>query len=242
MSATAFAWKSVNGARYDPPGDPRVYGSDSRCWLCGGPTHGIGWPRRVAFTELFTDAKLARVPSSDTACQPCVAMSRKDTWEAYVAAHPEMGLKTGQTMSWRNYGHAFWTNHHECPNRSRWRALLIDPPEPPFVFVIAESAQKHLVFRASIAYDREVFPAQVEDETIIIRRRQFADCLLAFERVYALGFSKDQIVSGRYHQAQVMKSGLTLWREAETAFAPFRRLRPHDVRISAYVAQREDAS
>ena len=237
MTATAFAWSIVDGSPY-PPSDGQ-HGDDLLCWLCGGPTHNIGWQRRVAFTELFTDVKIARVPASNTACQPCVAMSRKDTWERYVAAHPEMGLKTGQTMSWRNYGHAFWSDHHECPTRARWRALLLDPPEPPFLFVIAESAQKHLIYRASVAYDREVFPVQVEDDTLHVDRSRLTNCIEAFERLYTLGFSKEQIVSGRYHLGQAMKAGAPAWKEAEASFAPFRRVRPHDVRISAYVAQRE---
>lgn len=243
MTPTAFAWAQIDGSLFPPPEPKRGprFGADDRCWLCGGPTSGVGWPRATAFSDLFTTATLARVPTSATVCQPCVAMASKTTWDAYVANHPAMSLKTGQTMSWRNYSHAIWTGHHECPNRARWRLLLLDPPAPPFLFVIAESAQKHLLFRASVAYDREAFPVQLEEDTLIVHRAAFRACLSAFERLYALGFSKDSIVSGRYHHGQMLNVGVQVWHAAESDFAPFRRLQPADVRLAAHVAQKEGA-
>jgi hypothetical protein len=237
LPATHFAHR-VLGAPAFPP--PRGVGRDAECWLCGGPTWGVGWPRADALPETFTNHNRAACPSSATVCQPCVFFGHKASWEAYTAAHPEMGLKTGHAMSWRCYSHAFSGAGHECPTRGRWRALLLDPPAAPFLFVVAESGQKHILFRARVAHDRDVFPVQVEEDLVVVERERFAACLAALEALSALGFSKDSIVSGRYHAGQLLKVGLAAWRAAEDAFAPWRRTSPGLVRLAAFCGHKPE--
>lgn len=252
VSATQFAWACLGSPAWPPPEPKRDragrlpsgqsrFGTDDRCWLCGGSVEpGTGWPRRVAFAETFTNHNLARVPTSETACQACVYLSSGESWKAYAAAHPEMGLKAVHPLSWRTYSHVFSAAGHECPQRARWRALLIDPPEPPFTMTISESGQKHIVFRGSIAYDREVFPVQCEEDTLIVNRRELADCFAAFEALYALGFSKQEVKTGRYNTSRIMAAGMRRWRYAEAEFAPWRYRKPDFVRIVDYCAQRRD--
>lgn len=243
MTATHFAWGILGLGDYLPP-EPRRgerFGPDDRCWLCGGPTSGVGWPWQLAVAETFTNHTLAACPTSQTICQPCAAFASKATWERYAAERPELGLKTGHAMSWRCYSHLFVApEHHECPTRARWRELLLDPPEPPFLAIVAESGQKHLIFRGRIARSRDVFPVQFEERSIWLQRAVFADCLIALERLYTLGFSKDSILSGRYHQGQMHAVGLRTWRQAEEALAPYRHTHPLLLALVGFVAQKQE--
>lgn len=234
-SHVAHAW--LGAPAFPPPG---AVGPDATCWLCGGPTGAVGWPVRDAIPETFTNHTLAGDRASATVCQPCAYFGAKASWEAYAAAHPALGLKTGHAMSWRCYSHAFSPAGHACPNRARWRALLLDPPAPPFLFVVAESGQKHLLFRARVAHDRDVFPVQLEDDGLVVDRARFAACLAALEVLYALGFSKASIATGRYHAGQLRAVGLAAWRPAEAAFAPWRRGAPQLVRLAAFCGQRPE--
>ncbi len=80
---------------------------------------------------------------------------------------------------------------------------------------------------------------QFEERRIWIGLESFAACLVAFERLYSLGFAKESILSGRYHHGQMLKVGLALWREAEAVWAPWRR-RPHLAELAQFVAQRQE--
>lgn len=245
-----FVWRIVGEGRDYPPPEPIPkrgvtpprYGLDAECWLCGGETDGGGWPRDAAIPETFTNHNKAARPASSTVCQPCAALARKATWEDYVAAHPDMGLKTGHAMSWRFYSHAAWDDHHECPQSPRWRDLLLDPPPPPFVYVMSTSGQKHLLFRSLIAHDRDLYPLRVEEDLVLVDRLRFADCLCAFEALLALGHSRDEVASGRYNSTRVLRAGLRAHADAEWAMRPWRDLEPAYVAICARVARREETA
>lgn len=200
--------------------------------MCGGPTHGVGWRRDRWLPPTFTNHNLSACMSSNAVCQACVALASKDTWERYVAAHPEKGLKTGHAMSWRFYSHVFSAAGHECPSRTRWRQLLIDPPAPPFVFCISTSGQKHLLFRCRVAGSRELFPVQFEDERLMVRRDSLRRCLADYEQALALGLRRDDILSGRYNSKQLLGVGPLLWRDLEFRLARWRRVEPAPFRLA----------
>lgn len=245
QSATQFAHAVLGAPNWQPPAPRRgaQFARSAVCWLCGGSTHGQGWPLRAAITDKFTNHNASPCPSSDAVCQPCVYLSSGDAWSAYASEHPELGVKSMQPITWRSYSHVFSeSGGHEVPNRARWRELLVAPPAPPFVFALSESGQKHLLFRAVVSYTSAVYPMQCEEDRLLVSRADLTHCFEAFERLYALGFSKDQIADGRYHPAQTMKAGLAAWREAEARFAPWRRRAPHLVRLARFCAQRPDQS
>lgn len=192
---SGFAAETLGLLPWEPPPPKRGarFGSHPRCWLCGGATDGGGWPRAVAIADTFTNHNVAACPPSDTICQACVATSSGETWRAYCARRPDLGLKSVHPLSWRSYSHAIGpgvdgTAAH--PARSGWRPFLLDPPPPPFLFVVAESGQKHLLFRSRVAWDREQFPVQVEEETVWLDRAGFAGCLADVEAALAAGWSR----------------------------------------------------
>ncbi len=235
---TTFAWAAVGLPAWVPPADLR--GEPGCCWLCGADCTVNVWRRSAVIKKTFTNHNQAKVIASDSLCEACAALSVKETWGNYVAAHPEEELKTGHAMSWRSYSHVFSETGHASPTRARWRDFLLNPPEPPFLFIITTSGQKHLIFRGRVSFDREYFPLLLEEEIIMVSRALFSSCLVDFEHGYALGFSKDSILSGRYHTAQMMKIGLPVWDEMERKIKPWRSNYSALMRLAHFCAQRPD--
>lgn len=243
LTGPQFIARTLAIANYQPPvpkkGDQ--FGTDERCYLCGGATDGVGWPIHAAIKPTSVMFNLAADPHSATVCQSCVATQAKGTFDDYAARRPELGLKTGKPMSWRCYSHACTETSHECPDRPRWRKLLVNPPEPPFVFVISTSLQKHLLFRSAVSRSRDRYFVLLEDVLVIVHRQRLESLFGLFEQLYNLGFSKDSILSGDYHHGQLQKVGISAWRPLEELIAEYRRHLPQLMQLAHYCAQRESA-
>lgn len=131
-------------------------------------------------------------------------------------------------------------DQHECPFPRRWREILTDPPEPPFLAVIGTSGQKNLIFRASVAHTRTCFPVQFEEETVHVWHAEFLACLAAFEALTMAGMSRDRVLSGEAHHETIRKIGLVRWRAMEEAIVPWRRREPQFMALAHFVARRPD--
>lgn len=252
MSITQTIWGWLDCGDFQPPQPRRGsrYGPDDPCWLCGGPTHGIGWPRKVGIPETFTDHALAKCLPSEAVCQPCVALSRSSGWQQFAAQHPGQGYwltfptkegKKPRDFNWLYASHVFTPDRHESPDRPRWRELLLGPPTPPFVFVMAESGKKQLIFKSRLSNSKNRYWLQTDDDmTLLIRRNVVIELFDVFEALYSLGFSKDSIVTGRYHSGQLAKVGLAAWHPLEQAMRPFRTAAPNELRAVAFCAQKHE--
>lgn len=234
-TSSQFVARALCLLPFSPVDGVRV-GGDDRCWLCGSAVDAPGWDRRDAFGPTFTNVNLARVPTSFTVCQPCAAVSRGESWAAYAARRPDLGLVTKHPIGWRSYPHAVYGAVHEVPKRDRWRELLTDPPEPPFVFVIPTSKQKHLLFRARLGLDRDRYPVQWEEDSVWVERAELLAALVPVEAMLALGISRTQVETGQYHQESIRKAGLRAWRDAEAQIAPWRQRNPALVAIVCMIA------
>lgn len=244
-TATRFAWRCLGGEPWPPPVPKRgpQYGPDRTCWLCGGPTDGVGWPWQAIIAPTFTNHTLAKAPSSQSVCQPCAYFAGSESWynhaASHNAAHPERPpLKAVQPLSWRSYPQLFTAGGVAHPTRAAWRAVLLAPPAPPFLALIPTSGQKHLIFRATVSYSVDDFVVLLEEESLWIHRATFAALLGTFEAMYALGFSKASILSGDYHPAQLLKVGTAVWRPLDVVLRQLRRQLPGLMRLAEQVAQR----
>lgn len=115
---------------------------EERCWLCGGPTHGKGQPVKKAIKVTFTDRDRAQVPESSFVCTGCFFCL--------------------SFRSLRNYSICVTKDELRHPDRPTLRELLINPPDPPFLLLIATSGQKWLHFKGELAYGRDGYPVQCQ--------------------------------------------------------------------------------
>lgn len=228
------AWELL-GAPGWPPAAGKA-GPAGPCWLCGSMVaEGEGWRLKDFLTPTFTNHTLAAAPSSDTVCQPCVYLGSGESWRAYCASRPEMGLKAVHPLSWRSYSHVFAPGMHACPARAEWRRWLLEPPPPPFVFVLTETGKKHVIYRALASYDRDRYWLQVEEDRVLIDRVLFAPVLERFEALLMAGFTREEVRSGVYSQGRLLK-GRGVWEQQEPAMRIARAMTPDWVRVCATVA------
>jgi CRISPR type IV-associated protein Csf1 len=190
---------------------------DARCWLCGGATGGKGLPVKRAIKDTFTDRDKARRPVSKSVCPGCV----------FCLSYTSL----------RNYSILATEDVLRHPTRSEIRDLLLDPPEPPFVFCIAVSGQKWLHFRAQVAYDQDGFPVQFEEMTVCVWRDPLAEWLEVVENLYTV-FSKEEIRTGQYIQNRIKQFGLARFQEEEEKITKHRGTRLFD--LAVFISQKKE--
>lgn len=113
----------------------------------------------------------------------------------------------------------------ELPTRLLIRRWLLEPPEPPFTIVVAESGQKHLLPWAMTAQDRNYFPIMFEKDVLYIERQGFAALMTAFENLMRMEFSKKEILTGQYRSDRLAKAIGAGWGESESIILPYRGTR-----------------
>jgi hypothetical protein len=217
---------------------------DSQCWLCGGETDGIGWDLKAAIGGAFTDHPAAKASHSQTLCCACAALTSKDAFVMACEKHghsPYFPAKDGKPpflSNWMFNSHVFSEQAWRMPSRAEMRDVLLSPPEPPFAITLANAGKKHVIFRAPVNHSRDLFSIQFDEQTALIDRNRFAAMLQQFEAAYALGFSKDSLLTGQYNTAVCMKIGLATWRNVEEGMAECRLKHGELLKIVAFCAKK----
>lgn len=209
---------------YHAAGSPQVRG-DIRggCRTCGAESVGVLFGDWVK--EGFTNHDLLRAGS--IVCHACL-FCFEDKSEI-------LKQKTGRDklQKMRTYSHiVLWGNWFPLTKADKrdMRDLLAEGPE---LAVIAESGQKHLIFRGRVGW------WQFEELSMLPDWARVESMLPAIEELMT-GFSKAEIESGVYSPHRVVKFGLSRWRELSEPLKA--------VRLSAYfqlaifLTQKDDAS
>lgn len=243
MSPTQFAWNIVFPGRPYPPPEPRRpniprCATDAVCWLCAGPTQGVGWPRDLALPSTFASHNQARAQYSDAVCQPCAGFAVGATWHEHVQAS-NLGLKLWTAASWRNYGHLFHASGHRCPKPAEWREILLTPPEPPYLAIISLTGKKNLIFRGTITYTPAALNLLLEEERLTVRHSDLVACLREFESLLNMGFSRDAVLTGNYNGSAVLKIGLGKVQAADVGMKRWRETNGRLVELCHYIAGKE---
>jgi len=191
---------------------------DDTCWLCGGSTYHIGVPTKKAIKNTFTDHNLAKAPHSKAICKSC----------AFCLSYREL----------RNYSILATLNWLMHPDRASIKHWLLNPPEPPFVFCVAESGQKWLHIKADVAHDKYLFPVQFEDMRVHVDSRLLKELLYNIEMLYSNGFSKKEIETGHYYQKRIQEFGIGNWRDFEDKLKEQRSFRLF--KLAIFVAQKNE--
>lgn len=199
MAVPRILWRAAG----KPAGDGVQEGV---CRICGNASLGLlfeGWVRGT-----FTDRdKLQSGTIICHACQFCFA-------ERSELLMQRVGKEKPQRM--RNYSHFVvdgrWFPVSKADKRLMSSLLLRTKWQ---VAVIAQSGQKHLIFRAA--------PGTVQfEEQQILNVHDLDDLLSAIETLYA-SFSKTEIRTGDYAQHRVLKFGVMSWNKLEREIKPDRQ-------------------
>jgi hypothetical protein len=201
-----------------PAGDGLEHGV---CRSCG--CTGTGLPFDSWVRDTFTDwDKLRPGELVCHACQFCFT-DRNDALTRLT------GKDKPQRM--RNYSH-FVVGGKWMPlskgDKRKMRKLLSSSPG---VAIVAESGQKHIIFRAKPGW------WQFEEQSLLPFPAELADLLDPVERLYA-GFSKAEIETGRYAQHRVLKFGVAEWGPLEAQIRPVRGTAR--LALALFLAQREE--
>lgn len=234
MTPTQFTAAALEVLPFPPP--TPVNEAHPYCWLCGGEAGLMPWKRADAISSTFASLSVAKCPDSPVACQSCAALTRGETWRGVIERR-KMTTKTWGTVNWHSYSHFVCDDgSYECPVPKRIREILISPPDQKWLLGVNTTGMKHTIYRSRVNSGGPSWAVAFDETLIISSKDDFSACLAAFERLTALGFSKDDIRSGRYSPAATMRAGLAAWQEAEASMRPWRNDRPDLMDLAHYCA------
>lgn len=215
MTCSAAIWQAAGA----PPMSGKARGC---CRLCGAV--GCGLPFTEWVKDSFTNFDLLR--PGEIICAACLFCT------AEKSALLQARRCRDKPQKMRTYSH-FVCDGEWFPltkaDKARMRELLAREPE---VAVIAESGQKHLIFRARIGW------WQFEELALLPCWDKVVAWLPIIEELMA-GFSKAEIESGRYQQPRVIGFGVERWRRLDSQIESVRRAAHFQIAI--FLAQKEES-
>lgn len=182
---------------------------DGTCRFCENQSTGILFSKWVKPT--FTD--LDKVGRGDIVCNECLFYF--DDQSTILAAR----VGKDGTSKMRNYSH-FIKDGHWTPlskgNKAEMQRLLLDGALPELA-AIADSGQKHIVFRAvRNAPNSTTGWVQFEEKRIYLQQGELRKLLADIEYLYVT-FSKSEIESGSYFGNRILQFGIERFLAAESA-------------------------
>ena len=185
----------------------KVY-SMAQCRFCGNHRK-VGQPFDDWVKPTFTDWD--KLLPGDMICNDCLFWFE----EASAELAARIGKDKPQRM--RNYSH-FVVDGEWIPlsksDKACMQELLLDHPFPELV-AIAESGQKHIVFRATRNPPNSAAGwVQFEEHQLFVRPNELRALLNTIEALYVT-FSKSEIETGSYKQYRIVQFGLAQWHELE---------------------------
>lgn len=242
-SNTQTIWYDLLQLPHFDAGKP-LANSHAHCYLCGGNTQGQGYRLRDGLGSLFTDTALVKTIDSNAVCGSCAALMCSIGYQqaceryGFDAYFPIKDGKKPLIANWMFYSHCFSTKKWQKMDRAEARDVLLSPPEPPFVITLASVGKKHVIFRAAVNHSRERFSVQIDELSVLIDRAVFTDLLKYFEAAYALGLSKDSLVTGNYNHAACLKIGVQQWRQIDNYFQIARLQVPDLLKVVSFCAKK----
>lgn len=201
-----------------------------QCKFCGQASEGIAFEKWVKPT--FTD--FDKLQGGEIVCDACLFFFD----EASEELAKRMGKEKPQRM--RNYSH-FIVNGEWTPlskgNKAQMRELLLGETFPELA-AIADSGQKHIVFRATRnPAGSKAGWVQFEEQKLYLLPDELRGLLALIEQLYE-EFSKGEIESGNYEGHRILKFGMDRWLELENKIKAMRGKPIFS--LALFLAQRSD--
>lgn len=191
-----------------------------QCRTCGAD--GVGLPFDQWVKDTFTDHN--RLGPGTIVCHACLFCFD----ESSMLCAQRVGKDKPQRM--RNYSHfvvdGVWTPLSKG-NKRDMRTLLFAAPS---VAVIADSGQKHIIFKARVGW------WSFEEQPIYPCPERLQYLLDPIEQLYNAGANKHEIETGHYSQKTLLKI-LPLWRALDPLLQPYRGGLP--LQLAMFLAQKD---
>lgn len=139
---------------------------EHRCYYCGLSCDET-YTKKEYVKDTFTNRDIVRFPGSDYVCGCCV----ESLITGYETTLIDGERKTGRGGSPRMYSWILSASSRQAFSKKHMafaRAVVLDPPDPPFSIILSESGQKQLIFRAPVNYDRKMYSLMLEDKYILV--------------------------------------------------------------------------
>jgi CRISPR type IV-associated protein Csf1 len=193
----------------------------NRCYYCGSNCDDTHLSADLV-KDTFTNRDIVAFPNSAFVCEGCAS--------SLGAGPDEMEMLDGETrnrtnargMQPRMYSWILSTGRRVAATKAHialLRAVILNPPDPPFAIILADSGQKQLIFRAPIALSREVYPILLEDARIEVDVSALAIILPIAARICA-GLGKPALLGDlgygsyfRYEEYFGDTDGIERWLE-----------------------------
>lgn len=134
------------------------------CYLCGCGCANE-YKTKEFIKSKFTNRDIAVAPFSDYVCLGCVRSMLEKT--NVTLADGE--IRENQRA--RSYSWVLTESEQIAATKAHLEYLrntILDPPVPPFAIILADSGQKHLIFRSIVNYSRDKFTVSLEESLIDI--------------------------------------------------------------------------
>lgn len=197
---------------YDAAGQPEIDGAvealGNPCWLCGAQVGALAVPYDVFVKPTFNDHDKARAPESPYVCCACVFCAAESS--ALLAGR--VGKDKPQRM--RNYSH-FVVDGAWHPLSKGQKPQMLELLPRAQLAVIADSGQKHLIFKARPG------AWQFEEQQVTPDVDGLHMLLVAMQSLYAF-CNKSMIERGDYGAWHIQQVGLPEFKAREAVLKPWR--------------------
>ena len=151
---------AVTAAGIRPVGSQRAK-KECRCAMCGTEIKVGELLDDFVTGAGFTDYPALACKPSKVICGDCKAVWRKEFMQKYSkAVISEEGIFPFAKME----------------NQAYW---LLNPPKTPFIMMVSDQQQQHLVWRCPVNYSSEIYQLRFGGSTMTIRRTVLLDALAA---------------------------------------------------------------
>lgn len=179
------------------------------CYICA-ETISEGVEKKKAFGGNFTDFDSAKSPQSDCVCVPCLwSMSGKppDTLRMWSVLFREDG-KTSYTHEKAPITHPGLAFMNKSDMREAIN-MLLNPPDCAWFLALSDSGKIHTTPFAEMNHGL-AWTIRLERENISLNSTVFPDIFRTAGRLYMLGFSKAEILSGDCAVGKIAKQAENL--------------------------------
>ena len=214
--------KSATWQIYEAAGSPEMEGGvEGVCRGCGVAATGLLFERWVKDT--FTNHD--QLFQGSIICHACLF--------CFAEQNEVLTLKVGKPklQKCRSYSHFIVDGQWHALSKGekiQMKELIFQSPS---VAIIAESGQKHLIFRAKPGW------WQFEEQGMLPCPVVLHGLLANVESLYNAGASKTEIESGHYAQRTIRNIGIQAWRQMEAEIKPHRGSLP--LSLALFLAQKE---